>query len=97
MATTTVVISALPDRFHGFLSSCMCEVSCGVFVSANMNRRVRDHVWEVLNSWFFHDPTGSIVMVWKHRKSPGGIRVRTLGVPKRTLTEYEGMLLVKNS
>ena len=47
MPMTVVVTTALPDRFRGFLASCMCEVAPGVFTSPNMSDGVRQRVWGV--------------------------------------------------
>lgn len=41
MAMTVIVVTALPDRFRGFLASCMLEIAPGVFTSPNMNKAVR--------------------------------------------------------
>lgn len=96
MPMTVVVITALPDRFRGFLSSCMCEVAPGVFTSPNMNAAVRNRVWGVLADWFMHFDRGSVVMTWPSKHEPGGQGLLTLGLPKRELIAHDGVVLVRN-
>ncbi|MBK8265658.1 MAG: type I-E CRISPR-associated endoribonuclease Cas2 [Nannocystis sp.] len=96
MPMTVVVTSALPDRFRGFLASCMCEIAPGVFTSPNMNDGVRKRVWDVLCDWFAHFPAGgSIVMTWPSKQEPGGQGLLTLGLPKRELVAHDGMVFVR--
>lgn len=96
MPMTVVVTSALPDRFRGFLSSCMCEVAPGVFTSPNMSDGVRQRVWTVLGEWFPYAPGGSIVMTWPSKQEPGGQGLRTLGLPRRELVAHDGLVFVRN-
>lgn len=93
MPMTVVVTVALPDRFRGFLSSCMLEIAPGVFTSPNMNAAVRRRVWGVLTEWFVHTDGGSIVMTWPSKVEPGGQGLLTLGLPKRALVAHDGMVL----
>lgn len=95
MPMTVVVTSALPDRFRGFLASCMCEVAPGVFTSPNMNDGVRRRVWDVLCEWFAHVSEGSILMTWPSKHEPGGQGLLTLGLPKRELVAHDSMVLVR--
>lgn len=96
MPMTVVVTTALPDRFRGFLSSCMCEVAPGVFTSPNMNEAVRRRVWGVLSDWFMHFEGGSVVMTWPSKHEPGGQGLLTLGLPKRELVAHDELVLVRN-
>ena len=96
MPMTVVVVSALPDRFRGFLASCMCEVAPGVFTSPNMNEGVRQRVWEVLSDWFSYSPSGSVVMTWPSKHEPGGQGLRILGLPRRELLAHDGMVFVRD-
>lgn len=95
MPMTVVVTTALPDRFRGFLASCMCEVAPGVFTSPNMSDGVRQRVWGVLCDWFAHVQGGSIVMTWPSKQEPGGQGLLTLGLPKRELVAHDDMVLVR--
>lgn len=93
MAMTVVVVTALPDRFRGFLSSCMLEIAPGVFTSPNMNKAVRVRVWGVLTDWFAHADGGSVLMTWPSKREPGGQGILTLGLPRRELVACDGMVL----
>ena len=95
MALVMIVIRDVADRFHGFLSSVMLEVSPNVFVSPRMNPGVRERVWGVMCEWYGHEPTGSLVMVWRDLNATGGIGVANLGTPVRELIEADGMWLVR--
>lgn len=90
-----IVIRDVPDRFHGFLSSVMLEVSPNVFVSPRMNNGVRVRVWEVMSDWHGHERQGSLVMVWRDLNAVGGVGIANLGDPPRELVEADGMWLVR--
>lgn len=95
MALVMIVIRDVPDRFHGFLSSVMLEVSPNVFVSQHMNPGVRARVWEVMSDWHGHERQGSLVMVWRDLNATGGVGIANLGDPPRELVEMDGMWLVR--
>lgn len=90
-----IVIRDVPDRFHGFLSSVMLEVSPNVFVSPRMNPGARDRVWAVMKDWHDHERQGSLVMVWRDLNAVGGVGIANLGSPPRELIEADGMWLVR--
>lgn len=90
-----IVIRDVPDRFHGFLSSVMLEVSPNVFVSPRMNPGARDRVWAVMTDWHGHERQGSLVMVWRDLNAVGGVGIANLGNPPRELIEADGMWLVR--
>jgi CRISPR-associated protein Cas2 len=95
VALVMIVIRDVPDRFHGFLSSVMLEVSPNVFVSPRMNPGVRMRVWEVMSQWHVHERQGSLVMVWRDLNAVGGVGIANLGDPPRELVEADGMWLVR--
>ena len=95
MALVMIVIRDVPDRFHGFLSSMMLEVSPNVFLSPHMNNGVRVRVWEVMSDWHSHERQGSLVMVWRDLNAVGGVGIANLGDPPRELVEIDGMWLVR--
>ena len=97
MALVMIVIRDVPDRFHGFLSSVMLEVSTNVFVSPRMSPGVRGRVWQVVTDWHRHETQGSLVMVWRDLDAVGGVGVAQLGTPPRKLVEADGMWLVRRS
>jgi CRISPR-associated protein Cas2 len=95
MALVMIVIRDAADRFHGFLSSVMLEVSPNVFVSPRMNPGVRERVWGVMRDWHGQEPRGSLVMIWRDLNATGGVGVAHLGTPPRELVEADGMWLVR--
>jgi CRISPR-associated protein Cas2 len=93
---TVVVTRGVPDRFRGFLASCMCEIAPGVYTGPRMSAGVRDRVWTVLCDWWEEAPERAIVMTWAERSAPGGQAFRTLGVPRVELAEQEGVYLARS-
>ena len=73
MPMTVVITRDVEARYRGFLASVMLEVSPGVYVSPNLSAAVRDRVWDVVAGWYATLRRGSLVMVWRNRKAPGGL------------------------
>ena len=92
---TVVVVVDCPDRYRGFLASIMPEVAPGVFVSPDLSRAVRDRVWAVLSGWWDGMPGRSVLLTWRDDTAPGRLGLQTLGLPRRTLVELDGSLLVR--
>lgn len=90
---TVIVTSDVPDRFRGFLASCMLELAPGVYTSPRMNDAVRRRVWQVLTDWWAHLRRGHVVMTWPDAELIGGQGIAVLGVPSRFLVEYDGVFL----
>ena len=65
MPMTVVVTRDVPERFRGFLASCMLEIAPGVYTAPDMTRAVRERVWVVLDDWHSTARTGGIVMTWR--------------------------------
>lgn len=97
MNLTVVVVRDVEDRYRGFLSSIMLEISPGVFTSPRLSRRVREQIWQVLCKWHAHLQRGAIVMTWLDRDAPGGQGVLHLGEPPRKLVEVDGLILVQRA
>lgn len=93
MPMTLVITRDVPDRFRGFLASCMLEVAPGVYTAPRMSRAVRERVWSVLGGWHATLKQGSVTMTWPDAKHPGGQAIMTLGVPAKGLVEKDGMFL----
>lgn len=94
MSMTIAVTRNVPNRFNGFISSCMHEIAPGVYVAPRMKKSVRERLWEVMMEWSeLISDDGGVVLFWKSRKAPSGLGVRVLGWPKKELVEYEGMWL----
>ena len=91
---TVVVTRNVPDRFRGFLASCMLELAPGVYTNPHMTAAVRDRVWSVCCEWAEAVPDdGGVLMTWQDKQAPSGQAVLMLGWPKKELTELNGVWL----
>jgi len=103
MPMTLVVTSNVAPRFRGFLASVMLEIAPGVYTGPRMTKSVRERIWNVLEDWHgsIHaiakdqEYAASIVMTWRDKNAVGGQSVLTLGLPRKTLIDVDGILLVK--
>lgn len=97
MSMTVVVTRNVPERYRGFLASCMLELAPGIYTSPEMSHGVRDRVWAVCTEWCGELPDdGGVLMTWRDKASPGGQAVRSLGWPKRELAECDGLWLIRS-
>jgi CRISPR-associated protein Cas2 len=92
---TIVVTRNSPERFRGFLASCMCEVSPGVYTAPRMTQGVRDRVWSVLEGWFAPAGDHALLMTYPEPALPGGQAFRVLGAPRQDLCEHDGLFLAR--
>jgi CRISPR-associated protein Cas2 len=91
---TVVVTRNVPDRYRGFLASCMLELAPGVYTSPQMNEAVRERVWAVCCEWSGVLPDdGGVLMTWQDKSMPGGQAVLVLGWAKKDLVELDGVWL----
>jgi CRISPR-associated protein Cas2 len=91
---TVVVTRNVPDRFRGFLASCMLELAPGVYTSPRMTAGVRDRVWAVCCAWADAIPDdGGVLMTCQDQQSPSGQAVLVLGWPRKELAELNGVWL----
>lgn len=95
MPMTVIVTRDVEDRYRGFLSSVMLELAPGVYTGPHLSRAVRERIWHVLSEWHHSLGSGSIVMTWRDPSAPGRQSVLTFGLPRRTLTDLDGVLLVR--
>jgi CRISPR-associated protein Cas2 len=95
MPMTLLVTRDVPERYRGFIGSIMPEVAVGVFAAPELSRGVRERIWTVLSDWWQAKPGGSVLMVWKDDKAPGGLAVASLGEPSRALTDLDGVLVTR--
>jgi CRISPR-associated protein Cas2 len=95
MSLTIVITRDVQDRYRGYLRSAMLEVDAGVYVSSRLNRDVRDRLWDVLAEWFGVLSRGSIVMIWRDRDAASNIGMKTLGIPRREITDVDDLLLTR--
>ncbi len=93
---TVLITRDVADRFRGFAASIMPEVAPGVFVAAELSRGVRERMWNVLAGWWDGMPGGSILLVWRDDAAAGRLGMKSLGLPVRTLTDMDGVLLVNS-
>jgi CRISPR-associated protein Cas2 len=91
-AVVVICVSAVAERFHGYLRSVMLNVHPGVFLSMDLDAGTRRRVFETVERWWKDEPRGSIVMIWKNTAEPLDIEIRNLGEPKREVVEYDGIL-----
>ena len=91
---TIAVTRNTPNRFNGFLASCMQEIGPGVYVAPVMKTAVRERVWTVMMDWSELLPDdGGVVLFWRDTDAPSGLQIRLLGWPKKEFIEHEGMWL----
>jgi CRISPR-associated protein Cas2 len=92
-----VVTRNVPDRYRGFLASCMLEIAPGVYSSPRMSRAVRERVWAVCCEWAGIIPDdGGVLMTWRDKMSPGGQAILVLGWPRKEIVEYDGIWLERS-
>ncbi len=91
MTLTVVVTRNVPDRLHGFLKSCMVELSAGVYITTFLGKRARDLVWAEIEPFGNHDC--SVVMVSEDQQRTERCQVRSTGTPTRTIAMIDGMLV----
>lgn len=95
MSMTVVVTRNASPRVRGFLASTMLELSAGVYSAPRISPAVRDRVWKVLTDWFPNEHDMSVVMVWTDREQPGGQAVLTLGMPRVSMVDVDGLILAR--
>lgn len=95
MSLTVIITRDVQERYRGFLRSAMLEVDAGVYASAQLNRDVRDRLWDVLAEWYQVLSRGSIVMIWRDKDASASIGMRTLGMPRRNIVEIDDFLLTR--
>ena len=94
MSLTLIVTRNVPDRFHGFLASCMLEVAPGVYVGSHMTSAIRQRVWKVMQDWIGILPeNGGLVLLWSDQQAPSELGMLLLGWPKKELVDQEGVWL----
>lgn len=95
MAMTVVVTRNASGRIRGFLGSCMCEIAPGIYTAPRINPAVRERVWRVVRGWFVASEDMSILMTWPDSNQVGGQEVRTVGTPRSSVWECNGIYLAK--
>lgn len=88
-----IVTRDVPTRTRGFLASVMPEPAPGVYAAGELSKGVRERIWTVVSDWHAATGEGSIVMIWRDEKAPGGLGLATLGTPARRLADLDGVLV----
>lgn len=96
MDMTVVVTRNAPERYRGFLASCMLEIAPGVYTSPRMNDGVRERVWEVCLGWGGSLPTdGGVLLTWRDAAAPSGQGLRVIGWAKADIVDHDGVWLAR--
>lgn len=89
---TVVVTRNAPDRYRGFLASCMLEVAPGVYTSPRMSSGVRERVWAVCVEWADALPAdGGVLLTWRDAEQPSGQGLRILGWARNEFIDHDGV------
>ena len=95
MPLTLVVTRNVEDRYRGVLTSIMLEITPGVYVAPDLAASVRERIWHVLSGWWEVLGNGTIVMVWRDKKSTGNLSIDVIGEAPKEIVDADGVLLVK--
>ena len=90
---TIAITNDVPDRFRGFLASCMVELAPGVYASPTMTQGVRKRIWGVIEDWHGASGAGSVLMAWRDPSAVGHLSVRAVGVPQKALADLDGVFV----
>lgn len=94
MAMMLAVTRNVPDRFGGFLASCMLEVAPGVYITPKTSSAVRDRIRHVMSKWSYLMPDKSgLLLLWQDSQAPSGLAMESFGWPKKELREFGGCWL----
>lgn len=85
-----LVLERAPAKMVGYCSSWALQVATGVYV-ANLPTNQREEIWRQLTAWA--NPSTRVVMIWDTGATEQGLAHRTLGFPRRAITEREGLLI----
>ena len=98
MKLTLAITRNAPDRYRGFLRSCMLEIAPGTYCQLGMHKAVRERVWATCCAWAnLLGPDASILLLWPDKAYPGNLGMLTLGIPKHNIVEHDEMWLVQHT
>jgi CRISPR-associated protein Cas2 len=92
---TVVLTLDVEDRYRGFLSSCMLEVSPCCYVAPNMSKGVRERLWAVMEAWHGTLRRGTITMLWRQSDAVGSLGMLLLGEPTKDIVDFDGVFLAR--
>lgn len=96
MPMTLAITRSVPDRFRGFLASCMLELAPGIYTAPRMTKGVRERIWRVLLDWAGElEGEAFVLLTWPDAQAPGGQAINTLGARPRNLHDHEGLYLAR--
>lgn len=96
MDMTVVVTRNAPERYRGFLASCMLEIAPGVYTNPRMSTAVRERMWEVCMEWSGElPPEGGVLLTWRDAEQPSGQGLRVVGWPKSDIIDYDGIWIAR--
>jgi CRISPR-associated endoribonuclease Cas2 subtype I-E len=85
-----LVLECAPPKLYGFCSSWALQVATGVYV-ANLPTKTREEIWEQVVRW--SNAGTRAVMLWSSSANEQGLEYRTIGEPRRRVSEREGLLI----
>lgn len=85
-----LIVENVKPALRGELSRWLFEIKSGIF-AGRVSALVRDELWQLIEQKL---GKGSAIMIYPQRNEQG-FSARMLGNPSRTLTDIEGILLVK--
>lgn len=85
-----IILECAPQRISGYCSSWALQVATGVYVG-RLPAKEREQIWDTIVRWANADTRA--VMIWPSSRFEQGIDFRTLGSPRRRITEIEGLLV----
>ena len=97
MSVLIAVTRNIPGRFRGLLTSCMLEIAPGTFVSPQINRAVRERIWDIMMSWNeVLRPNSGVVFLWPDTQEPSHLGMSFIGFPPKELIEHDGFWLARS-
>lgn len=93
---TILVTRDVAARYRGFLASVMPEIAPGVYVSPSLSQAIRERIWNVVELWWAEAPGGSILLTYSSRDEPGGLAIRSVGLPPVQLEVLDGVLVTRS-
>lgn len=95
MSMTIVVTRDVAARYRGFLASVMPEIAPGMYVSPALSQSIRERIWEVVERWWEEAPGGSILLSYSSRTEPGGLAIKSVGLPPVQLALLDGVRVTR--
>jgi len=85
-----LVLECAPPKVYGYCSSWALQVATGVYV-ANLPAKQRDEIWDQIVEWASEQTRA--LLIWPSPHTEQGLTYRSLGQPRRTIRDMEGLLI----